>query len=412
MLDRGIAAADLASVKVCISGGAPLPLPVHQAFAALRGPVLVEGYGLTETSPVCFCNPVDGSGRAGTIGLPLPRVEARICAPDAPDVPLPAGARGELQLRGPNVMRGYLDRADETRAVLSHDGWLRTGDVGEMAADGYVTLVDRIKDLILCGGFNVYPRHVEDAIYRHPDVADATVLGMPDAYRGESVAAFVELRPGATLDAAGLLAFPARQAVARRGAAPCGVPREPAAHGRRQAEPQGAARRAARAWRPASVRDERAGGDAQDDAAEPGNAQVVDAPPAEPALYSVSQLAAELGITPRTIRFYEAQHLIAPRRAGTTRVLDRRDRARLLLILRGKRLGFSLSQIREYLSLYEGDRTQTGQVRLLLDLTRQRAEELELQRRDLDQTLAELRDIERQALAALGETDQLSGTLT
>ena len=104
-------------------------------------------------------------------------------------------------------MRGYLDRPDDTAAVLSVDGWLRTGDVGEMATDGYVTLVDRIKDVILCGGFNVYPRHVEEAIYRHPDVVAATVLGVPDGYRGESVAAFVQLRPGSALDSGALLAF-------------------------------------------------------------------------------------------------------------------------------------------------------------------------------------------------------------
>jgi long-chain acyl-CoA synthetase len=207
LLDRGIAAADLASLKVCISGGAPLPHEVQRAFNARGACRLVEGYGLTEASPVCFCNPVDPPGRDGTIGLPLPGMQARICAPAAPDTPLPAGERGELQVRGPNVMGGYYQRPSETSAVLSPDGWLRTGDVGEMDADGYVTLVDRIKDLILCGGFNVYPRHVEEAIYHHPDVVAVTVLGMPDAYRGESVAAFVQLRPGATLDAQGLLTF-------------------------------------------------------------------------------------------------------------------------------------------------------------------------------------------------------------
>jgi long-chain acyl-CoA synthetase len=210
LLDRGIAAPDLASVKVCISGGAPLPHDVQRQFDSLLSGgdcVLVEGYGLTEASPVCFCNPVDGSGRAGTIGLPLPGIEARIRAPEAPDIALPPGTKGELQVRGPNVMQGYYRRPEETAAVLSPDGWLRTGDVGEMDADGYVTLVDRIKDLILCGGFNVYPRHVEEAIYRHPDIAAVTVLGMPDAYRGESVAAFVQRRPGSTLDAKGLLAF-------------------------------------------------------------------------------------------------------------------------------------------------------------------------------------------------------------
>jgi DNA-binding transcriptional MerR regulator len=128
--------------------------------------------------------------------------------------------------------------------------------------------------------------------------------------------------------------------------------------------------------------------------------------PASEALYSVNQLAAELGVTPRAIRFYESVGLIAPRRAGTTRVFDRRDRARLLLVLRGKRLGFSLAEIREYLDLYDSDRGQIGQMRRLLELTRRRTSDLERQRRDLDQTLLELRDIERQALAALaGQAD-------
>jgi long-chain acyl-CoA synthetase len=207
LLEKGITAADLASVKVCISGGAPLPAEIKRAFNARSPCVLVEGYGLTESSPVCFCNPVDGPGREGTIGLPVPGVEARICDIERPEMVFPVGQRGELQVRGPNVMRGYFNRPEESAAVLSADGWLRTGDVGEMDAEGYVTLVDRIKDLIICGGFNVYPRHVEEAIYRHPDVVAATVLGIPDPYRGESVAAFVQRRPGSTLDEAGLMAF-------------------------------------------------------------------------------------------------------------------------------------------------------------------------------------------------------------
>ncbi len=207
MLDGGVTAADLASVKICICGGAPLPAEVQRAFTARTPSVLVEGYGLTEASPVCFCNPVHEPGREATIGVPLPGIEARICDIENPGRVLPLGARGELQVRGPNVMRGYFNRPAETAAVLSPEGWLRTGDVGEMDADGFVTLVDRIKDLIICGGFNVYPRHVEEALYRHPDIVAATVLGVPDAYRGESVAAFVQKRPGSTLDADQIKAF-------------------------------------------------------------------------------------------------------------------------------------------------------------------------------------------------------------
>jgi long-chain acyl-CoA synthetase len=194
-------------VRACISGGAPLPVEVKREFERASGSVLVEGYGLTEASPVCFCNPLVGENRAGTIGLPVPGVEAEIRALDDAGRALPLGERGELVLRGPNVMRGYWQRPAETAAVMTADGWLRTGDIGIMDVDGYVTLVDRIKDLIITSGYNVYPRTVEEALYAHPDVAAATALGMPDNYRGESVAAFVELRPGAAVSEADLREF-------------------------------------------------------------------------------------------------------------------------------------------------------------------------------------------------------------
>ena len=207
VLDAGTPREMLASVRYCISGGAPLPLEVKHDFEAASGCVLVEGYGLTEASPVCFCNPLVGENRAGSIGLPLPGVEAEIRALDDPGRALPPGERGELCVRGPNVMRGYWEEPEETARVLLPDGFLRTGDVGIMAPDGYVTLVDRIKDIILCSGFNVYPRAIEEALYTHPDVVAATVLGMPDPYRGESPAAFVQPRPGAALTAEELHAF-------------------------------------------------------------------------------------------------------------------------------------------------------------------------------------------------------------
>jgi len=207
VLDNGATAADLASARVCISGGAPLPLQVKEDFERLAGARLVEGYGLTEASPVCFCNPLEGENRAGTIGLPLPGLRAEIRSLEDPTRAVPPGEKGELCVAGPNVMAGYWRRPEETAAVLGPDGFLRTGDAGVMDADGYVTLVDRIKDLILCSGFNVYPRMIEEAIYRHPDVIAATVVGMPDDYRGESPAAFVQTRPGSTLDPAALRAF-------------------------------------------------------------------------------------------------------------------------------------------------------------------------------------------------------------
>jgi long-chain acyl-CoA synthetase len=207
MLDKGATREQLASIRSCISGGAPLPLEVKRAFEVASGCTLVEGYGLTEASPVCFCNPLQAENRAGTIGLPLPGVEAEIRSLDDPYHALPVGERGELCVRGPNVMVGYWNRPDETAKVLLPGGWLRTGDVGIMDAEGYVQLVDRIKDLILCSGFNVYPRAIEEALYRHPDVAAATVVGMPDEYRGESPAAFVQPRPGSALNEEALRDF-------------------------------------------------------------------------------------------------------------------------------------------------------------------------------------------------------------
>jgi long-chain acyl-CoA synthetase len=199
VIDHGATAADLASVKICISGGAPLPLEIKHAFEARSGCRVVEGYGLTEASPVCFCNPVEGGEGEGSIGLPLPGIRAEIRALDDPSRVLPIGERGELCVAGPNVMAGYWNRPAETAAAIGADGFLRTGDVGIMAADGSVTLVDRIKDLIICSGYNVYPRMIEEALYQHPDVVAATVVGQPDPYRGESPAAFVQLQPGSTV---------------------------------------------------------------------------------------------------------------------------------------------------------------------------------------------------------------------
>ncbi len=206
VLDAGATQADLASVKLCISGGAPLPLEVKRAFDQASGCNLVEGYGLTEASPVAFCNPVAGENRAGTIGLPLPGVGAEIRDPEQPERSMPQGERGELCLAGPNIMQGYWQRPAETARSFTPDGLLRTGDIGVMDADGFVTLVDRLKDLIICSGYNVYPRVIEEALYEHRDVVAATVVGMKDAYRGESPAAFVQLKPGATATVAELQA--------------------------------------------------------------------------------------------------------------------------------------------------------------------------------------------------------------
>ena len=207
LLDNGATKEDLASLRTCVSGGAPLPMQVKEDFEALSGCSLTEGYGLTEASPVCLSNPPGEGNRPGTIGLPVPGTRAEIRSLEDPARALPVGEKGELCIAGPQVMKGYWNRPDETAAVLGADGFLRTGDVGIMDADGYVTLVDRIKDLVLVSGFNVYPRVVEEALYRHPDVAAATVVGMPDEYRGEAPAAFVEPKPGASLSADALREF-------------------------------------------------------------------------------------------------------------------------------------------------------------------------------------------------------------
>jgi long-chain acyl-CoA synthetase len=193
---------DLSSIKVCISGSAPLPAEVQRRFEAVSGAKVVEGYGLTEASPVTHCNPVYGDRRSGTIGLPLPNTDSAIIDPETWSF-LPQGAQGEIAVHGPQVMLGYWNRPDETDKVL-HDGWLRTGDIGTMSPDGYFTIVDRAKDMIIASGYNVFPREVEEVLYAHPKVLEAAVVGMPDEYRGETVRAFIIVKPGEHLTAAEL----------------------------------------------------------------------------------------------------------------------------------------------------------------------------------------------------------------
>ncbi|MDE3231326.1 MAG: long-chain fatty acid--CoA ligase [Chloroflexota bacterium] len=196
---------DLSSIQVCISGSAPLPAEVQRRFEAVSGAKVVEGYGLTEASPVTHCNPVYGDRHIGTIGLPVSNTDAAILAADSWDF-LPQGEQGEIAVRGPQVMQGYWNRPDETAKVL-HDGWLRTGDIGLMDAGGYFTIVDRAKDIIIASGYNVYPREVEEVLYAHPKVLEAAVVGMPDEYRGETVRAYIVPKPGQTLTASELDAW-------------------------------------------------------------------------------------------------------------------------------------------------------------------------------------------------------------
>ncbi|MGI9434159.1 MAG: long-chain-fatty-acid--CoA ligase, partial [Geminicoccaceae bacterium] len=196
---------DLSSLKYCISGGAPLPSKVQQDFERVTGCTLVEGYGLTEAGPVCTINPFH-SPRQGSVGLPLAGTLIEITALDDPDRRLPIGQRGEICVTGPQVMKAYAQRDAETAETM-HGGRLHTGDVGFIDTDGYVYLIDRIKDLILCGGFNVYPRMVEEAIELHDAVEEVTVCGIPDTHRGEIVKAYVQLRPDKTLTSGRLRAF-------------------------------------------------------------------------------------------------------------------------------------------------------------------------------------------------------------
>jgi long-chain acyl-CoA synthetase len=200
------ATVDLGSIRLCISGGAPLPAEIAARFEALTGCRVSEGYGLTESSPVVCVNPFDARRRAGSVGLPLTDTAIEIRDPRHPDRILPPGTKGEVYVRGPQVMAGYWRRPAETAEILLH-GALKTGDIGYRDADGFLFLVDRIKDLILCGGYNVYPRQIEDALYEHEAVEEAVAIGIPDAYRGESPKAFVKLRSGYDTTPEALRAF-------------------------------------------------------------------------------------------------------------------------------------------------------------------------------------------------------------
>ena len=194
----GVTREHLASLKVCTSGGAPLPLEVQQRFQALSGVRLCEGWGMTETSPTGTFTPPDGPVKPGSCGVPLPGIEFRFADISQPGAYAAAGEKGEILVRGPNIMRGYWRNPEATREAIEPDGFFHTGDVGYMDEDGYLYIVDRTKDMLLCGGFNVYPRLIEEAIYEHPAVAEVSVIGVPDAYRGQQPKAFVKLRPEAS----------------------------------------------------------------------------------------------------------------------------------------------------------------------------------------------------------------------
>jgi long-chain acyl-CoA synthetase len=194
---------DLSSVRVCLSGAAPLPLSVQDAFQAITGGKLVEAFGMTESSPATHANPLDRN-KIGAIGVPLPDTDARIVDVDTGEKELPQGDIGEMIMQGPQVMKGYWRMPTETANVLREHSsigpglWLHSGDIARMDEDGYFQIVDRKKDMIICGGFNVYPRDIEEVLYKHPAVKEAGVIGIPDEYRGETVKAFVVLKEGMT----------------------------------------------------------------------------------------------------------------------------------------------------------------------------------------------------------------------
>ncbi len=198
---------DLTSIKVCLSGGAPLPVEVKDSFEKLTGCALVEGYGLTESSPVAAVNPLDGGNRTGSIGRLVPGTSARFVSIEDRETDVAPGEKGELLLRGPQVMKGYWKRDDATAEAITAEGYLHTGDVGYQDEDGFIYLVDRIKDLILCSGYNVYPRVIEEAIYLHEAVDETIVIAIPDEYRGQSPKAFIKLKEGQSMTASDMKAF-------------------------------------------------------------------------------------------------------------------------------------------------------------------------------------------------------------
>ncbi len=191
---------DLSGIRFAISGAMSLPVAIVDQWESATGGLLVEGYGMTESSPIAVGNPMGASRRPGTVGVPFPSTEIRVVDPNNPDVDRAPGEAGELLVRGPQVFSGYWRRPDDTAATLLADGWLRTGDIVEVAADGFVTVVDRVKELIVTGGFNVSPSEVEFALQSHPDVREAAVVGLPRESGGEDVAAAVVLREGAVFD--------------------------------------------------------------------------------------------------------------------------------------------------------------------------------------------------------------------
>jgi len=186
---------DLRSIGACLSGSAALPVEVQKRFEEITGGRLVEGFGLSEASPVTHCNPIFGLRKPGAIGVPFPDTVSKIMDIETGETELPLGEAGELVIKGPQVMKGYWNRPDETEIAL-RQGWLYTGDIAKMDEDGFTYIVDRKKEMIIAGGYNIYPREIEEVLFEHPKVLEAAAIGIPDEYRGETVKIFVVLKPG------------------------------------------------------------------------------------------------------------------------------------------------------------------------------------------------------------------------
>jgi len=208
---------DLSSIRVCITGAAPMPVEVMRGFEKKTGSKVLEGYGLSEASPVTHANPIEGTRKPGSIGIPLPDTDCRIVDPETGTMEMPPGQVGELIVRGPQVMRGYWK--NETLEAL-RDGWLYTGDLAIMDNSGYVFIVDRKKDLLISGGYNIYPREIEEVLYEHPKVLDAAAIGVPHPKKGEAVKVFIVPKLGETLNRQEILDW------CREKLAPYKVPKE------------------------------------------------------------------------------------------------------------------------------------------------------------------------------------------
>ena len=198
---------DISSIKGCFSGGAPLPMETIRSFESLTGAQICEGYGLTETSPVTHINPYGGNTKPGTIGLPVPNTEAKLVDVDDYDREITAfGEPGEICVKGPQIMKGYINRPEETAASL-RDGWFLTGDIAVVDEEGYFSIVDRKKDMIISGGFNIYPRDVDEVLFAHPKIVEACVIGVPDSYSGERIKAYVVMKDGETATEAEIIDY-------------------------------------------------------------------------------------------------------------------------------------------------------------------------------------------------------------